>query len=340
MPVYSRISRSAAILLAGFSAAAIAEPSFVPVYKNNFPDPHVVVAGNQFIAYATNDGINVPMLISRDLINWSPVADPANPKKRLDAMPVLAPWVEEGRTWAPEVMKVGNKWMLYYTARSRALKTQCLGVAVADKPFGPFRDPSTAPLVCQVDQGGTIDANPFRDTDGKLYLYYKSDGNAVRKTSYIWGQRLSDDGLNVIGEAKALIKDDAKWEWGLVEAPAMVRTPGGYQMFYSAAFYGWDPNERLSRYATGYAICSGALGPCKDAPENPILHSFNDRESGCLSGPGHPGIFQVGTRTFMAFHAWAATSACRKSKDARYLYVAPLFWRDGKPQIAPSLRPK
>ena len=219
MPVLSTrsrtaLSRSALILLAGLSAAAAAEPSFVPVYKYNFPDPFVVVAGNQFIAYATNDGINVPMLMSRDLVNWTPVADPANPKKRLDAMPTLAPWVEEGRTWAPEVMKVGSKWMLYYTARSRALKTQCLGVAVADKPFGPFRDTSTQPLVCQTDQGGTIDANPFRDSDGKLYLYYKSDGNAVRKTSYIWGQRLSDDGLKVVGKAVPLIKDDAKWEWG------------------------------------------------------------------------------------------------------------------------------
>ena len=340
MPVNSRVFRCAATLLAGLSAAAVAQPSFVPVYKHNFPDPHVVVAGNQFIAYATNDGINLPMLMSRDLINWTPVADPANPKKRLDGMPTLAPWVEEGRTWAPEVMKVGNRWLLYYTARSRQRKVQCLGVAVADKALGPFRDTSTEPLVCQYDQGGTIDANPFRDSDGKLYLYYKSDGNAVRKTSYIWGQQLSADGLKVVGEAKPLIKDDAKWEWGLVEAPAMVRTPSGYQMFYSAAFFGWDPNERLSRYATGYANCSGPLGPCKDAPENPILNSFNDREAGCLSGPGHPGIFQVGTRTFMAFHAWAATSGCRKADDKRYFYVAPLFWKDGKPQIAPSLRSK
>jgi beta-xylosidase len=340
MPVYSRIIRFAAVLLAGLSAAVAAQPSFVPVYKDNFPDPFVVVAGNQFIAYATNDGINLPMLVSRDLINWAPVADPANPKKRLDGMPALAPWVEPGRTWAPEVMKIGNKWLLYYTARSRALKTQCLGVAVADQPFGPFRDSSTAPLVCQVDEGGTIDANPFRDSDGKLYLYYKSDGNAVRKTSYIWGQRLSDDGLKVVGKAVQLIKDDAKWEWGLVEAPAMVRTPGGHQLFYSAAYYGWDPNERLSRYATGYAICSGPLGPCKDAPENPILNSFNDRQAGCISGPGHPGIFKVGTRTFMAFHAWAATSGCRKADDKRYLYVAPMFWKDGKPQISPSLRAK
>jgi hypothetical protein len=41
----------------------------------------------------------------------------------------------------------------------------------------------------------------------------------------------------------------------------------------------------------------------------------------------------------MAFHAWAATKGCRKAEDERYLYVAPLFWKDGKPQLSPSLRP-
>ena len=338
MPVLHNTHRFACIFLAGLSAAALAEPSFVPVYRHNFPDPHVVLNNGEFTAYATNDGINVPMLVSRDLVNWAQVTDSAG--RRIDAMPVLAPWVEGGRTWAPEVIKVGAKWLLYYTAHSRRRNVQCLGVASADSPRGPFRDQSTDPLVCQYDQGGTIDANPFRDSDGKLYLYYKSDGNAVGKTTYIWGQQLSDDGLKVVGDAVPLIKDDAKWEWRLVEAPSMVRSPAGHQLFYSAAFFGWDPNERLSRYGTGYAICSGPLGPCKDAPENPILHSFNDREAGCLSGPGHPGIFQVGTRTFMAFHAWAATSGCRKAQDERYLYVAPLFWKDGKPTLAPSLRPK
>jgi beta-xylosidase len=338
MPVPHKLRRLVVAMLAGMSAAALAEPSFVPVYRDNFPDPFVVLNGGEFIAYATNDGINLPMLVSRDLVNWSPVRDQAG--RRIDGMPTLAPWVQEGRTWAPEVMKVGARWLLYYTAHSRQRKVQCLGVAAADNPRGPFRDSSKEPLVCQYDQGGTIDANPFRDTDGKLYLYYKSDGNAVGKTTYIWGQRLSDDGLKVVGPAVPLIQDDAKWEWRLVEAPAMVRSPAGHHLFYSAAFFGWDPNERLSRYATGYALCAGPLGPCKDAPENPILNSYNDRQAGCLSGPGHPAIFQVGARAFMAFHAWAATSGCRKAEDERYLYVAPLFWKDGKPQLAPSLRPK
>jgi beta-xylosidase len=337
MPVSRLIFRlAAAALVAPFASAALAEPSFVPVYQDNFPDPHVLLHNGEFIAYATNSGLNLPMLSSKDLVHWAPVVDAQG--RRVDGMPSLASWAEEGRTWAPEVLKVGNQWLLYYTARSRALKTQCVGVAIAADPRGPFRDPSGAPLVCQTDQGGTIDANPFRDADGKLYLYYKSDGNAVGKTTYIWGQRLTDDGLKITGDAVPLIKDDQKWEWKLVEAPQMVKAPSNYQLFYSAAFFGWDATERLSNYATGYANCTGPLGPCTDAPDNPLLHSFNEREAGCLSGPGHPSIFRVGTRTFMAFHAWAATSGCRKAKDERYLYVAPLFWQGDKPTLGPSMR--
>jgi beta-xylosidase len=337
MPVLSSARRLAILLLSSGSLAAAAEPSFVPVYRDNFPDPFVVLDDGEFIAYSTNYGLNLPMLSSRDLVHWAPVTGPDG--KPLDGMPRLGPWAKTERTWAPEVMQVGGKWLLYYTAANPRLSTQCVGVAIAASPKGPFVDSSAEPLVCQPAEGGTIDANPFRDTDGSLYLYYKSDGNAVGKRSIIWGQKLSGDGLIVVGEPVALLQDDQKWEWKLVEAPAMVKSPGGYQMFYSAAYYGWDyPKERLSRYATGYADCAGPLGPCRDSPDNPLLHSFKEREAGCLSGPGHPAIFQVGQRHFMAFHAWSATRDCLPAEDERYLYIAPLFWKDGKPQLAPSLR--
>lgn len=337
MPVPSNLHRLAALLLSSWSLAAAAEPSFVPAYRDNFPDPFVVLHDGEFIAYSTNYGLNLPMLSSRDLVHWSPVV--GTDGKPVDGMPRLGPWAKTDRTWAPEVMKVGGKWLLYYTAANPKLSTQCVGVAVAASPKGPFIDSSAEPLVCQPEEGGTIDANPFRDADGSLYLYYKSDGNAVGKRSIIWGQKLSPDGLKLAGTPVALLQDDQKWEWKLVEAPAMVKSPGAYQMFYSAAYYGWDyPKERLSRYATGYADCAGPLGPCKDAPDNPLLHSFNDREVGCLSGPGHPAIFQVGQRHFMAFHAWSATRGCRPAEDKRYLYIAPLLWKEGKPQLGPSLR--
>ena len=340
MPNRRSLSALAAALVSlGMAGAAIAQPSFVPVLKDNFPDPFVVLHAGEFIAYATNDGPNLPIATSRDLVNWTIAGDPAKPGKRYDAFPQLGPWAKTGFTWAPEVMRVGNRWLLYYTASSRKLAMQCLGVAVADNPKGPFRDSSQAPLVCQAEHGGTIDANPFRDTDGKLYLYYKNDGNRIRARTALWGQQLSADGLAVIGKPVQILTDDKAWESGVVEAPTMVRTPaGGYQMFYSAGYYGWNAEDRLSPYSMGYANCDAPLGPCKDATENPILHSFNDKTAGCVSGPGHQSIFTVGTRTFISFHAWAATKGCRKLEDERYLYVAPLLWKDGKPMLGPSLR--
>ena len=337
------LGRIAAAFLIGLAAAASAEPVHVPLFKQDFADPFVVEHEGQFIAYATNRGINLPMAASRDLVTWRLVMDPAQPKKQLDGMPQLAGWVKEGRTWAPEVIKAGERWLLYYTAHHRKKDRPCIGAAVAAAPTGPFRDMSAEPLVCQDDLGGTIDAHPFRDSDGQLYLYYKNDGNNPRvlKPSQIWVQRLSADGLQLLGEAVPLVRNDKHWEWRVVEAPAMVRRPdGGYSLFFSANHFGWEADQRYSNYAIGYAQCKGPMGPCTDAPENPILYSYNTRSAGCLSGPGHPGVFNARGRSFIAFHAWAATSGCRKAKDERYLYVAPLSWKDGKPVIGPSLRPQ
>jgi beta-xylosidase len=231
--------------------------------------------------------------------------------------------------------------VLHYTARDRRKNVQCIGVATASDPRGPFRDDRKEPLVCQTELGGTIDSHAFRDADGQLYLYYKNDGNAVRKPTEIWAQRLTPDGTGLVGTPVSLgLKNDKPWEAHVIEAPTMVRRPGGYTMLYSAHHFGWEPDQRLSAYAMGYATCTSPMGPCTDAPENPILHSYRDSQAGCLSGPGHQSVFEAAGRQFIAFHAWAATSSCRKAEDARYFYIAPLSWRDGKPVIGRSLRPK
>ena len=331
-----------ALLLSCAAVSAAAEPAFVPVFEENFPDPFVLQDGGEFIAYSTNDGPNLPMATSRDLVNWSFVMDPADGRKKRDGLPTLGPWAKPGSTWAPEVMKVGGKWILYYTAAWREQNIQCLGAAVASDPKGPFVDSSPEPFLCQRDLGGTIDANPFRDRDGKLYLYFKNDGNRVRKPTRLWGVPLSVDGLKVAGQPTDLgMTDRDTWENGVIEAPTMVLTPDGYTMFYSAGFFGWDAKQRFSPYAMGYATCQGPLGPCTDSKNNPVLFSFHDpRGAGCVSGPGHQSIFRAGEGSFISFHAWSASKTCRPGKDARYLYIAPFGWENGKPAIAPSLRPR
>ena len=258
-----KVAKLIAVTAAGLLCTAADSPTpnaFVPVLKENFPDAFVLLHGSRFIAYATNEGRNVPVATSTDLVTWSFPADAAG--KRLDAMPTLGAWVKEGFTWAPEVARIGGKYLLYYTASDRKRAMQCVGVAIASDPLGPFVDTRSEPLVCQTDIGGTIDANVLTDNDGKQYLYYKNDGNRVRKYSAIWGQPLAPDGLSVLGQPVQLIRDDKPWEQKLVEAPTMVRSPGGYQLFFSAAYFGWNHDQRTSRYGIGYANCSGPLGPC------------------------------------------------------------------------------
>ncbi len=332
------IFKRLAFTVAGLFCAAASAPSFVPVFNEDFPDAFVFPHGSQFIAYSTNNGPNVPVAVSSDLAHWAYATDASG--KKLDALPKLGSWAKPGFTWAPEVLQLGDRYLLYYTASDIRKNSQCIGVAEATDPLGPFVDTRKDPIVCQTDLGGSIDANPFRDSDGKLYVYFKNDGNRIGKHTAIWGQPLAPDGLSIAGAAVELIHDDKSWEQRLVEAPTMVRTPGGYQLLFSAAYFGWNDDQDRSPYGMGYADCSGPLGPCRKSADNPILHSFYERDAGCLSGPGHQSVFQVANRTFMSFHAWAATSGCRKADDKRYLYIAPIFWKDGKPQIAPSVRPQ
>ncbi len=334
-----------ALAAIGFAVPAPAQQDrnvqpFVPVFRTNFPDPFILPNGNEFLAYATNpEGhqANVQMARSTNLRDWEFVREGG---RLHDAMPDLPPWAREGWTWAPEVIRHGNGYLLYFTAKERRSGLQCVGVAQSSNPRGPFVSQAAEPLVCQRETGGTIDPSAFRDADGRLYLYYKNDGNHpdFRRPTEIFAQRLSPDGLSLTGQPVALLRNDAPWEAHVIESPTMVRRGNGYVMFFSANHFGWEEHQRLSPYAMGYARCQGPMGPCVDAPENPILYSYNDRRAGCLSGPGHQALFEYGGRQFIVFHAHGATRGCRRAQLGRYMYVAPLLWEGEAPRVGVSLR--
>ncbi len=319
--------------------AEVDRNAFVPVFSTNFPDPFILPHQDEYLAYATNaeEGrANVQMARSTNLVDWAFERD----GDRLhDAMPDLPSWAREGWTWAPEVIRNQDHYLLYFTARERSSGKQCIGVASAGDPRGPFASDATEPLICQRDAGGSIDPHAFRDADGQLYLYYKNDGNAIGRPTHIYVQRLAGDGLSLTGEAVSLLTNDKGWEAHVIESPTMVRNGEQYVLFFSANHFGWEENQRLSPYAMGYARCEGPMGPCADAPENPILYSYNSREAGCLSGPGHQAVFETAGRQFMVFHAHGATRGCRRADLGRYMYIAPLLWPDGKPALGLSLRP-
>jgi beta-xylosidase len=223
-------------------------------------------------------------------------------------------------------MQAGDHYVMYYTARDKASNKQCVGVAVSDKPEGKFKDTNTQPFVCQSDQGGTIDPDPFRDEDGKQYLYFKNDGNCCSMTTYIYGQELSPDGLSLEGQPVQLLSNDKRWEGGVIEAPTMFKHDGRYYLFYSANNYAGV------EYAVGYATCDSPLGPCQDAPENPILASHLENKNAMVIGPGHQDVFELGDQTWIAYHAWEVVAGSRRG-DRRFMYLDPIVWQDGKPVV-------
>jgi beta-xylosidase len=290
-------------------------PTFTnPVFRENFPDPGAIAVDGTWYAYGTNDtAANVPVLTSPDLVNWT---------RRGDAMPQVGPWAGRGNTWAPEVIEVNGAYLLYYTARSTATNRQCIGVARAAKPDGPFVDDADRPLICQADEGGSIDASPYRAADGTLYLYWKNDGNAIGRPTYLYGSRLTPDGRALAGWSVRLLQNDAAWEDHVIEAPQMVTHDGRLYLFYSANAFDRDV------YAMGYATCDGPLGPCRKAAENPILKS-----SPAAAGPGHSYLVTASDgQTWLLYHAWPP-DAIDSVLPGRQLWVDRVDWIDGKPVV-------
>ena len=257
-----------------------------PVHPTNFPDPHIVADGQGgYIAFATNgNAMNVQTATSEDMVTW---------RQGSDALPTLPGWSTPGKVWAPETIAwPDGTYRMYYTTALAGEDRQCIAVATSDTPAGPYVDGSTEPLLCEVDEGGSIDTSPFIASDGTAYLYWKNDGNHIGVDTFIRVARLSADGLSVDGGTTDVLQQDLPWEDMLVEGPSVWEHDGRFHLFYSGNGFWTD------RYAVGHAVADDPTGPfVKD--EEPVLVS-ND----VAAGPGHNSLIEVGGQVWMVYHAW------------------------------------
>ncbi|MEX8546715.1 MAG: glycoside hydrolase family 43 protein [Mucilaginibacter sp.] len=163
-----------------------------PLINADFPDPSVIyVSGDGYYAYATHDAPsptvnNIQLSYSKDLISWT------KPEGALVEPPVWAKTCE--KFWAPQVVKVGLEYRLYYAAEPDTKDGMCLAMAVSDEPHG-FRD--VGKPLAQVP-GSTyrmIDPCFFYDAKtGKNLLFY---GSAHQPISVV---EVADDGYSIISK--------------------------------------------------------------------------------------------------------------------------------------------
>ena len=302
------------VMCAAFAYPAAASSS-TPSYAGDFPDPAVIWdSGTQlYWAYATGSaGTNLQAMSSADLSNWQGLHDP---------LPQLPAWATPGHTWAPSVAHLGGTWVMWYTTRHAYSGRQCLSVATASSPGGPYSDNSTGPAVCQYDNGGSIDANIFV-SGGRAYLLWKSDDNALGNATHLWGAPLDSTGT-VVGNATLLLNQDAPWQAPAIEGPTMAAAHGTYYLFYGAN------NWSSSNAGVGYATCSSPLGPCRDrSTRGPWLGS-----SGQALGPSGPDVFSDASgATRLAYHAWfgcVGYPGCNRA-----LWIGHLSFPFGAPRLS------
>ncbi len=144
------------------------------------------------------------------------------------------PWVRNNSysMWAPDCVEKNGKYYFYFPAMNR------IGVAIADKPYGPFKPQEQA----LSGIGGGIDPCVLIDKDGKAYLYYSMNAIFVAK--------LKDNMIELESQPQRIPNLPTR---GLVEGPFTFERNGIYYLTYPHEV---DGQERLE-YATG----DNPLGP-------------------------------------------------------------------------------
>lgn len=219
-----------------------------PVLPGWYADPESAIFGKQYWIYPTYSAAYEKQLFfdafsSPDLVNWT-----KHPRV-LDVGAVS--WVKEA-LWAPAIVEKGGKYYLFFSANDIHSDDEVggIGVAVADRPQGPFRDLLGKPLVGAFHHGAQpIDPDVFRDDDGSYYLLYGGWDhlNIARLKPDFTGFESLPDGNTF----KEITPDQ------YVEGPMMFRRDGKYYLMWSEG--GWTGPD----YAVAYAIGDSPLGPFK-----------------------------------------------------------------------------
>lgn len=151
-------------------------------------------------------------------------------------------WAKQGdNAWASQAIERNGKWYWYICAEDTTKHLHGIGVAVADRPEGPYIDPLKRPLV--PGDWGYIDPSVFIDDDGQAYLFWGNNG--------LWYAKLNEDMISLGSEVIKVNTEDPDAFGPLVmkhdyqlnkripktnfeEGPWVIKRNGIYYMVYAA----------------------------------------------------------------------------------------------------------
>lgn len=217
-----------------------------PVFEGWYADPEGMIFGDQYWIYPTysalyEEQVYMDAFSSPDLVNWTKhehVIDTSGVK-----------WVHKA-LWAPAVIEKGGKYYIFFGGNDIQNDDELggIGVAVADKPEGPFIDLLGKPLIDKFHNGAQpIDQFVFKDKDGSYYMYYGGwrHCNVAKLNNDFTGFVPLEDGT--------IFKEVTPENY--VEGPFMFIRDGKYYFMWSEG--GWGGPD----YCVAYAIADSPFGP-------------------------------------------------------------------------------
>jgi beta-xylosidase len=272
-----------------------------PIISAYLADPYIRYENGFYYLFATGvaeDKRYIPVYRSKDLSTWEFVRGAVNNGQKED-------WNYK-HFWAPEVIKIKEKFYLYFTASpdiSPANSGNRVGVAVADNIEGPYQ------TIGVVIPNGSIDGHPVFDKDSTMYIYYTIEWQNSK--GYKAGQIYMDKMLSptqVADDPKPLITHH-NWQ----EGAFLLQRDNAYYLTYSCG--AWSDSTYHLRYARSGLI----TGPYTEQRDTII------KSNAMVKGPGHHSIFKdQNNGDWIVYHGWDT------AYTARYPRIDPIRLVNGK----------
>jgi len=240
-----------------------------PVFPGWYADPEGIIFDDEYWIFPTySDNYEKQVFMdafsSPDLVNWT------KHEHIIDTTAVKWIW---RCMWAPAILKKDNKYFIFFGGNDIQNNEMYggIGIGVADKPGGPYKDYLGKPLIDKIVNGAQpIDQYVFKDKDGTYYMYYGGwkHCNMVKLKDDFTGIVPFDDGT--------LYKEVTPKDY--VEGPFMFIKDGKYYFMWSEG--GWTGPD----YKVAYAIADSPFGPFER------IGTILERDDKIAVGAGHHSV--------------------------------------------------
>ena len=256
---------------------ALAEESAAPKHTGvSVHDPSVIRADD---GYFYIFGSHMAAARSLDLMNWESISTNAQSGCTLvedvqNQMKEALSWAQTDTFWAPDVQQLRDgRYYYYYCTCEGSSPLSAMGLAVSDKPEGPYEDlgiflRSGMEGYDAAEYPNVVDPHTFFDKDGKLWMVYGSysGGIFILEMNPDTGFPMENQGYG----KKLLGKNHSR-----IEAPYILYSPDTDYYYLFLSFGGLHPNG-------GYNI-----RVCRSRnPDGPYEDALGQAMIDCDSQPG------------------------------------------------------